>query len=94
MKNRTVLQLLLMALIPLGMTACSDNDDPPVVVVDDPDAVDQVSSQVANSDPLAIDDAPALESAITALFGAANGDPLALKPGETLETIIKRASGS
>ncbi len=94
MKNRTALQLVLLTLIPMVMIGCSDSDDPPVVVIEDPDEFDQVSSQSANSDPLAIEDAPALESAITELFGSANGDPLALQAGESLEAIIKRVGGS
>jgi L-alanine-DL-glutamate epimerase-like enolase superfamily enzyme len=94
MKNRTALQLFLMALIPLLMAGCSDNDNSPVVVIEDPDEFEQISSQSANSDPLGIDDAAALESALTALFGAANGEPIALQAGENLEAIIKRAGGS
>lgn len=77
----------------VGLVGCNSGGNNTVVIDDPvPNQLKDLSSQGANSEPKAIDDAANLRTDINALFN--NAIPVEVESGDSIQDVISRAEGS
>lgn len=83
-KNLLSVMVLSLA-VTLGVTGCSDDDDPVVTVSE------QLAGQDANSEPGTLDDAAGTKAGIESLFGDADSEPVDIETGESIGDAFAKA---